>query len=49
MLKLGEFVAKHPNRHRKPGSKADAGASSSSGAAGAGSKQNSKKSGKKKK
>lgn len=49
MLKLAEFCSKHPNRHKKPGQKADAGAGSSSSSAASSSKQSGKKGGKKKK
>jgi hypothetical protein len=52
MLQMADLCKKHPNRHRKPGQKADAGAGSSSAAAAAAagsSKAAAKKSGKKKK
>jgi hypothetical protein len=50
MLQMAHLCKGHPNRHRKPGQKADAGAGSSSAAAAAGSsKAPAKKSGKKKK
>jgi hypothetical protein len=50
MLRMAELCKQHPNRHRKPGQKADAGAGSSSSAAAAGSSKGAaKKSGKKKK
>eukprot|EP00879_Flechtneria_rotunda_P003902 GHRR01004142.1.p2 GENE.GHRR01004142.1~~GHRR01004142.1.p2 ORF type:complete len:150 (+),score=45.14 GHRR01004142.1:263-712(+) len=47
MLKLAEYVKKHPDRHKKPGSKDNAAAASNSTAASS-SKQPNKKSGKKK-
>jgi hypothetical protein len=49
MLQMAHFCKGHPNRHRKPGQKADAGAGSSSAAAAGSSKAATKKSGKKKK
>ncbi|KAF8068165.1 unsaturated glucuronyl hydrolase [Scenedesmus sp. PABB004] len=49
LLKLAEFCAKHPNRHRKPGKDAPAGGGGGGGGGASSSKQSGKKSGKKKK